>query len=224
VFIIFRLVRLLVFLAVIVFVLGLIGFVLGRPFAERLVARSIEDRLGTPVSVSIATSLEPGVLRGDVGNVTVRAAQFERDGLRLAGARAIYRGVKIEIPDLISGDLQLHYASVGFQGSLTEAALAAYLRPLLRERGLPSKSLRVEITRNRATLRMGTQRAVVRARIAGVSSIELVPVSGSAPVMRALSDPIRLGPLPDGVRLTGVLLRNGRATIAGRGEAGDLKA
>jgi DUF2993 family protein len=224
VFILLRLVRLLVFLVLIVFVLGLVVFVVGRPFVERLAARSIEDRLGTPVSVSIATSISPGVVRGDLGNVTVRARQFERNGLRLAGARAVYRGVNVEISDLISGDVRLHYSSVGFQGILTEAALVAYLRPLLAERGLPSKKLRVTIEKGRATLRMGTLNTAVRATILGVSSIKLVPVSGSQMLVRALAAPIQLGPLPDGVHLTSIVLRKGRATIAGGGDAGRLKA
>ena len=64
----------------------------GRPFVERLAARSIEDRVGTPVSVSIATRSVPASLRGDLGNVTVRAKQFDRNGLQLAGARAVYHG------------------------------------------------------------------------------------------------------------------------------------
>jgi hypothetical protein len=224
VFILFRFVRLLVFLVLIVCVLGLVAFVVGRPFVERLAARSIEDRLGTPVSVSIATSIRPGVLRGDLGNVTVRAKQFERDGLRLAGARAVYRGVSVGVSDLLSGDVRLHYSSVGFQGSLTEAALVAYLRPLLVERGLPSKKLRVVIDNGRATLRIGTLHLAVGAKILGASSIKLVPLSGSQTLVRALATPIQLGPLPDGVHLTGIVLRKGRATIAGRGEGGKLKA
>lgn len=223
-FIVFRLFKRLVLLALVVVALGLVAFVLGRPFVERLAARSIEDRLGTPVSVSIATSISPGIARGDLGNVTVRARQFERDGLRLAGAHAVYRGVHVELFDLISGDVRLRYSSVSFQGGLTEAALGAYLRPLLAERGIPSKKLRVTIDEGVASLRMGTQRAAVRARVVGLSSIKLVPVSGSRPLMRALVAPIQLGPLPDGVHLTGIALRKGRATLTGRGEGGKLRA
>jgi hypothetical protein len=224
VFILFRLARLLVFLVLIVCVLGLVAFVVGRPFVERLAARSIEDRLGTPVSVSIATSISPGMLRGDLGDVTVRAKQFERNGLRLAGARAVYHGVNVQVSDLVSGDVRLHYSSVAFEGSLTEAALVAYLRQLLAERGLPSKKLRVAIDKGGATVRMGTLHAAVGARIVGVSSIRLVPVNGSPTLVRALATPIQLGPLPDGVHLTGIVLRKGRAMIAGRGAVGKLKA
>jgi hypothetical protein len=224
VFILSRLLRTLVFLVLILCVLGVIAFVLGRPFVERLAARSIEDRLGTPVSVSIATSIGPGVARGDLGNVTVRARQFERDGLRLAGARAVYRGVNVDISDLISGDVRLHYSSVRFEGSLTDGALVAYLRPLLAERGLPSKKLRVTINKGSATLRMGTLHAAFRAKILGVSSIRLVPVNGSQALTRALAAPIQLGPLPDGVHLTSIVLRKGRAALTGRGEGGKLRA
>jgi LmeA-like phospholipid-binding len=213
-----------VVLALVVVALGLVAFVLGRPFVERLAARSIEDRLGTPVSVSIATSISPGIARGDLGNVTVRAKRFERDGLRLAGAHAVYRGVHVELSGLISGDVRLRYSSVSFQGGLTEAALGAYLRPLLAARGIPSKKLRVKINTGVASLRLGTQRASVSAGIVGLSSIKLVPVSGSEPLMRALAAPIQLGPLPDGVHLTGIALRKGRATLTGRGEGGELRA
>ena len=223
-FIIFRLIRLVVFLAVILAVVGVIAFVVGRPFVERLAARSIEDRIGTPVSVSIATSVEPGVLRGELGKVTVRASQFERDGLRLAGARAVYRGVNVELSDLISGDVRLHYSAVDFQAQLTQTALTAYLKPLLSERGLPSQNLRVTIAKGRATLRSGSLNVATRATIRGISSIQLVPISGSPILMRALADPIQLGPLPEGIRLTSIVLHKGGATIAGSGDAGELKA
>ncbi len=187
VFILFRLFRLLIFLCVIVAVAGVIALVVGRPFVERLAARSIEDRIGTPVDVSIATSIEPGMLRGDLGEVTVKATQFERDGLHLAGAQAVYRGVNVEVTDLISGDVRLHYSSVGFQAQLTQAALTAYLKPLLAERGLPSKNLRVTIAKGRATVHSGTLNASTRAKIVGISSIQLVPVSGSTTLVRALA-------------------------------------
>jgi hypothetical protein len=224
VFILFRLFRLVILLAVILAVVGAIGLVVGRPFVERLAARSIEDRIGTPVSVSISTAVKPGALRGDLGNVTVKATQFERDGLRLAGTTAIYHGVDVDVSDLISGDVRLHYSSVTFTGRLTQGALATYAKTLLSERGLPSKHLRVTIRNGRATLHSGGLNAAVRARIAGISSIELVPISGSAMLTRALAAPIQLGPLPEGIRLTGIALRTGAATITGRGDAGRLKA
>ena len=63
-----------------------------------------------------------------------------------------------------------------------------------------------------------------RAAIRGISSIQLVPISGSPILMRALADPIQLGPLPEGIRLTSIVLHKGGATIAGSGDAGELKA
>jgi hypothetical protein len=224
VFILRRLVRTLVLLVLTLAILGVVVFVAGRPFAERLAARSIEDRLGTPVTVSISTSLHPGVARGDLGKVTVRAKTFERDGLNLIGARAVYRGTSIELRQLISGNVRLHYASVAFQGTLTEGALRAYLRPLLTEQGLPAKKLRVTIGKGRAAVAMGSQHASMGAKIVGVSSIELVPAGGSAALTQALTVPIQLGPLPDGVRLTRISLRAGRAVIVGGGDAGRIRA
>jgi hypothetical protein len=224
VFILFRLAKMLLFAVLLLAVVGVIAFVVGRPFVERLAARSIEDRIGTPVSVSIATSLSPGVVRGDLGDVTVRAKRFDRDGLRLAGARAIYHGTGVKVGDLLSGDVKIHYSSVDFQGSLTAGALATYLRPLLVQRGLPAKALRVTIAKGRATLVIDGMRAAVSAKILGVSSIQLVPVGGSATIAKALASPIQLGPLPDGVHLTGIALRTGRATLTGRGDAGTIRA
>ena len=220
----FRLVRTLVFLVLILVVVGVVAFVVGRPFAERLAARSIEDRLGTPVSVAITTSLRPGIARGDLGKITVRAKQFDRDGLNLIGVRAVYQSAKIELGQLVSGNVRLHYSSVGFQATLTEAALSAYLRPLLSERGLPAKKLRVTITKGRATVAMGSQRAAVSATIVGASSLKLVPAGGPASLAAALTAPIQLGPLPDGVHLTRITLRAGRALIAGGGGAGTIRA
>jgi LmeA-like phospholipid-binding len=223
VFIVVRLVRLVLFLVLILVVLGIVGFVLGRPFVERLAARSIEDRLGTPVRVSIATSIKPSMARGDLGEVTVKAAHFERDGLQLAGTRAVYEGVKVQVADLITGSVKLHYGSVRFTAQLTQTALVAYLEPVLSQHGLPSKNLHVTIGKGKATLRSGPLHAAVRAKIVGVSSVELVPVNGSRVLLSALAAPIQLGPLPDGVHLTAITLHKGGATIAGRGDAGDLK-
>jgi hypothetical protein len=222
--ILFRLARALIFFVLILVVVGVIGFVLGRPFVERLAARSIEDRVGTPVSVSIATSVRPGALRGNLGNVTVTAKKFEHNGLRLAGAQAVYHGVAVQLSQLLSANVRLRYSSVAFEGTLTQSGLAAYLRPLLARRGLPSKNLRVTIGNGTATLRDGKLHAVVGARIVGLSSIRLVPRSGSPALIRAVEAPIQLGPLPDGVRLTGITLHKGRATLSGRGDGGKLKA
>ena len=219
-----RLVRTVIVLALFFLVLGVVVVVLGRPFVERLAARSIEDRLGTPVNVSIDVPVRPGVARGDVGRVTVEAQQFERNGLSLAGARAVYRGVQLQLSDLFSGNVRLRYTSVGFQGTLTQAALRAYLKPVLARRGIPSKQLTVLIHTGNATLRAGSLHGVVRAKVVGGSSIQLIPLSGSATLMQALKAPIQLGPLPDGVQLTGIALHKGRATIAGSGEAGKIRA
>jgi hypothetical protein len=223
-FIVFRLLRALIFLVLILVVVGVVGFVLGRPFVERLAARSIEDRVGTPVSVSIATSVRPGMLRGDLGNVTVTAKSFEHNGLRLAAAHAVYRGVAVRLSDLLSGSVRLSYSSVSFDGTLTQGGLAAYLRPLLARRGLPSKNLRVTIGKGAATLGIGKLHTVVGARIVGLSSIRFVPRSGSQALRRALSGAIQVGPLFDGVHLTGITLDQGRATLTGAGASGKLKA
>lgn len=223
-FILLRLVRALVFGVLILAVLGVVGFVLGRPFVERLAARSIEDRVGTPVSVSIATSVKPGMLRGDLGNVTVTARKFEHNGLRLAGAQAVYHGVAVKLSELLSANVRLRYSSVTFEATLTQSGLAAYLRPLLARRGLPSKNLRVTIGNGTATLRDGKLHAVVGARIVGLSSIRLLPRSGSATLRRALSGAIQVGPLFDGVHLTDIALQQGRGTLTGAGAGGTLKA
>ena len=219
-----RLVRTVVVLALFFLVLGVVVVVLGRPFVERIAARSIEDRLGTPVSVSIDVPVRPGIARGDVGEVTVHADQFERNGLQLAGAQAVYRGVRLHLSDLLGGNVRLHYSSVNFQGTLTQAALRAYLKPLLAGRGVPSKHLVVLIHKGDATLRAGSLRGTVRAKVVGGSSIQLIAVNGSGPLVQALETPIQLGPLPDGVQLTGIVLNKGLATILGRGEAGTIRA
>ena len=114
--ILLRLVRTVVVLALFFLVLGVVVVVVGRPFVERLAARSIEDRIGTPVSVSIDVPLRPGIARGDVGKVTVHADQFERNGLQLTGAQAVYHGVSVQVSDLIRGDVQLRYSSVELPG------------------------------------------------------------------------------------------------------------
>jgi hypothetical protein len=224
VLILLRLARTLFFLVLILAVLGVIAFLVGRPFVERLAARSIEDRVGTPVTVSIGTSVKPGAVRGDLGDVTVTAKRFEHNGLRLAGAEATYHGVAVQLSELLSGDVRLRYSSVGFEGTLTQSELAAYLRPLLARRGVPSKRLTVRIGNGSATVRSGKLHAVFGARIVGISSIRLLPRSGNAALEQALGGAIQVGPLFDGVHLTGIALQLGRATLTGGGGGGKLKA
>ena len=220
----FRLVRALVFLVLILAVVAVIGFVVGRPFVERLAARSIEDRVGTPVSVSIATSVRPGVLRGDIGNVTVRAKKFEHNGLQLAGAQAVYHGVAVHLSDLISrrratalhvrhicGDAHPERA----RGLRAAAARAA--RATVQEAANPHGQWDSDAFHRQAARRHGSEdrRPVVdplhaAQRIAGPG--------------RALTGAIQLGPLFDGVHLTGIALHKGGATLTGAGPGGNIKA
>ena len=175
-------------------VLGVVGFVLGRPFVERLAARSIEDRVGTPVSVSIATSVKPGMLRGDLGNVTVTAKKFEHNGLRLAGAQAVYHGVAVELSDLLSGDVRLRYSSVDFEATLTQSgacgvptAAAGTTRPALQEPARHDRQRHGDAAHRQAACRCGSQnRGVV------VDPAPPAQRLGNAPA-RALG-PIQLGP------------------------------
>ena len=72
---------------------------------------------------------------------------------------------------------------------------------------------------------MGTQHAAVRRQDRTASRRSSSSRrSGSATLRRALAAPIQLGPLPDGVHLTGIALRTGRATIAGGGDARRIRA
>src|SRR5262249_34135847 len=146
--------------------------------------------------------------------------KFEHNGLRLADARAVYRGTSVQLSELLSGNVRLRYSSVGFAATLTPGSLAAYLRQLLTRRGLPAKKLRVTMGHNTAKLRLGKLHAVAGAKIVGRSSIRIVARSGSPALRRALGGAIQLGPLFDGVHLTGIALHKGGATVTGAGPAG----
>ena len=217
IFVLFRLVRTLVFLVLILAVLGVVGFVVGRAVRRALAARSIEDRVGTPVSVSIATSVRPGVLRGDIGNVTVRAKQFEHNGLQ-AGRRTgrLPRRRRRSSPTCISGDVRLRYASVDFQGDPDRSALAAYLRPLLASRGLPSKKLRVHDHEGHGDALIGKQHAVM-----GAGSSDVVVQARAAQRLggagQRAHEPIQLGPLFDGVPPHRHRAAHGPRDLTGRG-------
>ena len=221
----FRLFRALVFLVLILAVVAVIGFVVGRPFVERLAARSIEDRVGTPVSVSIATSVRPGVLRGDIGNVTVRAKQFEHNGLQLAGAQAVYHGVAVHLSDLISRRCATALLVRHIFGD-ADPERARGLRPTAarRARAAVQEAANPHGQLGQRRFSLGKQHAVMGAKIVGLSSIRFVPRSGSPTLGRALTGAIQLGPLFDGVHLTGIALHKGGATLTGAGPGGDIKA
>ncbi len=169
--------------------------------------------------------LSAGIARGDVGKVTVHADQFERNGLELSGARAVYRGVQLHLSDLVRGDVRLRYASVNFQGTLTQAALRAYLKPLLASRGVSGEAPGGADPRRR---RHAARRLPARHR-AG---------EGHRPVVDPADRRERLGArscrrsrrrsssarCPMAWQLTGIVLSKGQATIVGRGEAGTIRA
>ena len=201
----------------------------GRPFVERLAARSIEDRIGTPVSVSIATSLQPGRRCAATSATSpCTATQFERNGLRLAGARAVYHGVaRRALPTCSRATSGCATRPSTFQGN---AHAGRALRPTCgrswRERGLPSQEAARHDRQGPGDAR-ASARCMSRAApgSSGSSSIRLVPAQRLGRRSRARSRaPIQLGPLPDGVHLTGIALRKGRATITGGGDGGKLRA
>ena len=80
----------------------------------------------------------------------------------------------------------------------------------------------VLIHKGDATLRAGSLRGTVPAKVTGLVD-QLIAVNGSSPLMQAFRTPIQLGPLPDGVTLTGIVLSKGHGP-SWAAEAGTIRA
>ena len=215
----------LIFLALILVVLGVVGVVLGRPFVERLAARSIEDRVGTPVDVTIATSVKPGLARGQLGSVTVRAASV-RAQRPAPGGRASRLSRRLGAP--VRSHLGRRAAPLLVRGVRGDAHAR-------RPRGLPAAAAGAaraageeaagddgqghrDTAHGQAARGGGSQdRGPVIDPLRATRRIAVTRAARSAGRSRSAR-------CFDGVHLTGIALHKGRATLTGVGPAGKIRA
>ena len=219
--VIFKLIRRLALLAVLLIAVLVAAVILGKPYAERLASRAITEQFGGPkVSVSLETP-RAGLLSGDFGDVTVRSEPFQRDKLSLQGARATYRAAHVDLSSVLDRTIRLRYRSVTFEVAATQVAVQAYVREQLRLRGIPGATRARVLFRPQSLLVLSgpfTVRAAIK--IAGPASLEIVPLDGGPQIAKALTTTISLGPLPTGVRLRGIRVGGDHVTLTGGGAGG----
>src|SRR3954452_7039022 len=108
--------RRLLVLATFLLLLAGIAYIVAKvalvPYAERQAADAIGARLGAPVTVHSSGALSPGIVRGDLGTLQVRAARVQRDGFTVTGFRADVDGASIDVPGLASGDAVLSFSRI----------------------------------------------------------------------------------------------------------------
>ena len=219
-----RLVRRLVILLALLAAAVVVGVIVGKPYLERVAAKSITERFGGPkVTVKLQTPHDLGVLSGEIGDVKVTSEPFVREKLQLQSASATYRNAAISYPSLLDRTFGLRYSSVSFSVSMGIPAIQAFLREQLRLRGLPGATgARVLIRPNTLLILSGALRMRAALKVVAPDVVRIVPLTGTPAARRALAVSIRLGPLPDGVSLKGVRLQDASAILTGGGTAGSI--
>lgn len=220
-----RLVRRLVIMLALIAAAIVVAVIVGKPYLERIAAKAITEQFGGPkVTVKLKTPHDLGVLSGKIGDVTVTSEPFVREKLQLQSASATYHSAKISYPSLLNRTFALKYASVSFSVSTGQTAIQAFLREQLRLRGLPGASNARVLFRPPNTLLVLSGPLKLRAALKVVAPdvVRIVPLGGTPAERRALTSQIQLGPLPDGVSLKGVRLKDASAILTGGGPAGRI--
>ena len=219
-----KLVRRLVILLALVVAAIVVCVIVGKPYLERIAGKAITEQFGGPnVTVKLETPHGLGVLSGEIGDVTVSSEPFVREKLQLQSASATYRDAKVSYPSVLDRSFALKYSSVSFSVSTGLPAIQAFLREQLRLRGLPGASnARVLFRPNTLLVVSGALRMRAALKVVAPDIVRIVPLDGSPAVRRALASRIQLGPLPDGVSLKGVRLKDASAILTGGGPAGRI--
>jgi hypothetical protein len=213
-----RLIRLVVLLGLLVGALIVLVALVVQPFVQSQASDAIGRQLGTKVTVDAGSVLSPSIVSGDVGDLKVHADTFKRGDIGVRNLRATVRGASLEIGSIFSGSPKLTWSSLQMTAEVRPGALAKYLRGVLEQAGVPGAAKAfVHMAPGSATLIVDRQRIPVRLTVQPPTSILVTPAgSGSlaSELGGALKAPVDVGPLPYGLRLSGITLVLDAARIA----------
>jgi hypothetical protein len=222
-----RLIRLAVVLVLLLGALIVLVSLVVQPFVERQAADAIGRQLGTKVTVDAGSVLSPGIVSGNVGPLTVKADTFERGVIPVRNLRAKVHGASIALGSVFSGSPKLTWSSLDMTADVRPGALAKYLRGILAGAGVPGAARAfVHIAPGTSVLIVDKKRIPVTLAIVPPSSIRVTPQGSGAlatQLASALSATVNVGPLPYGLRLTGITLVTDAARVSARAGKGHEK-
>jgi hypothetical protein len=222
-----RLIRLVVVLVIFLGAIIVLVSLVVQPFVERQAANAIGRQLGTKVTVDAGSAISPGIVSGDVGPLTVKADTFQRGDIAVRDLRAKVHGASLALGSIFSGSPKLTWSSLDMTADVRPGALAKYLRGILATAGVPGAARAfVHIAPGSTTLIVDKQRIPVTLTVVPPSSIRVTP-AGSGTLARELTGALKatvdVGPLPYGLRLTGITLLANAARVAAHAPKGHEK-
>jgi hypothetical protein len=222
-----RLIRLVVVLVLLLGALIVLVSLVVQPFVERQAADAIGRQLGTKVTVDAGSVLSPGIVSGNVGPLTVKADTFERGVIPVRNLRAKVHGASIALGSVFGGSPKLTWSSLDMTADVRPGALAKYLRGILASAGVPGAARAfVHIAPGTSVLIVDKKRIPVTLAVVPPSSIRVTPHGSGAlatQLASALSATVNVGPLPYGLRLTGITLVTDAARVSAQAGKGHEK-
>ncbi len=222
-----RLIRLVVLLALLVGAIAILLSLVVQPFVERQASSAIGKQLGTKVTVDAGSVLSLGVIKGDVGPLKVHADTFKRGVIPVRNLDARIHGGSLSLGSLLSGSPKLHWSSIDMTAEVRPGALAKYLRGVLEQSSVPGADKAfVHMAPGSTTLIVDRHRIPVTLTLIPPSSIKVTPIGTDALVTQladALATRVDVGPLPYGLRLTGVTVIADAARVSAHGGTGSEK-
>jgi hypothetical protein len=222
-----RLIRLFVLLVLLVVAIAILLSLVVQPFVEHQASSAIGKQLGTKVTVDAGSVFNPGVLKGDVGPLKIHADTFKRGAIPVRNLNARVHGGSLALGSVLSGSPKLTWSSIDMTAEVRPGALAKYLRVILEQAGVPGADRAfVHIEPAGATLIVDKHRVPVRLTIIPPSAVKVTPEGSDAlasELASALGTKVDVGPLPYGLRLTGLTLITNAARVGARAGKGSEK-
>jgi hypothetical protein len=219
-----RLIRLVIVLAVLLGAIALLLSLVVQPFVQHQAADAIGRQLGTKVTVDAGTVLSPGIVSGDVGPLTVKADTYQKGVIPVRNLQAKVHGGSIDLGSIFSGSPKLTWSSLDMTAEVRPGALAKYLRTQLAAANVPGADRAfVHMAQSGATLIVDKHRIPIRIDAVAPSSVRVTAEGTGAiqsELQSALAASVNVGPLPYGLRLTGLRLIANAAVVsahAGKG-------
>lgn len=222
-----RLIRLVVLLALLLGAIAILLSLVVQPFVERQASSAIGRQLGTKVTVNAGSVFSPGVIKGDVGPLKLHADTFKRGVIPVRNLNARVHGGSLSLGSIFSGSPKLDWSSLDMTAEVRPGALAVYLRGVLQESGVPgAERAFVHMEPGGATLIVNKHRVPVRLSVIPPSSVKVTPVGNGAlatQLASALETKVDVGPLPYGLRLTGITVTTDAARVSAHAGKGSEK-
>jgi hypothetical protein len=219
-----RLIRLVIVLVVLAGAVVLLLTLVVQPYVQSKAANAIGKQLGTKVTVDSSTLVTPGIISGDVGALTVKADTYQKGAIPVRDLQAKVHGGSVDMGSLFSGSPKLTWSSLDMTAEVRPGALAKYLRTRLAAAGVPGADRAfVHMAPGQATLIVDKHRFPIRIDTVAPASVRVTPEATGAlasELSGALAASVNVGPLPYGLRLTGVQVVANAAVVtahAGKG-------